>query len=72
MKYSLDEIKRLVKKYNNRMDGYFFPTDIIPHSRKLRYACNKYYKQGLLIRRGEQDDRWGYMYKLKDDSDESP
>jgi len=57
MKYDLDFIK-------NHTEGWFFPSDVIPHSRGFKYACQKFYRLGFLERRGNKSDRWGYQYKV--------
>lgn len=45
-------------------NGWFFPGDVYPHSQSLKYKCNKLYKLGLLERRGDSSDRWGYSYRI--------
>jgi len=66
MVIQFDDFKMIVLKNSNYIgdDGWFFPGDIVPHSTKFKYACKKYYKDGLLDRMGDSSDRWGYQYKI--------
>ncbi len=68
MKFNLDDIKRLLKisKHYN-LDDEFFPSDLIPHSPALKYACKKLHEQGLL-ERSSDCGRWGYTYKIRKDN----
>ena len=61
---TIEDIKELVRRKNSRSDGWFFPSDIIPHSAKFKYACKKYHHLGKLERFGNSKDRWGYMYRF--------
>jgi hypothetical protein len=48
-----------------KMDDWFFPSDVTSHSSNFKYQCKKLYEAGLLERRGNKTDRWGYRYKIK-------
>ena len=68
MTWTFEAIKDCVVKSQDKIhdNGWFFPGDVIPHGDRFKRACVKYYKQGLLERRGDSGDRWGFMYKLKE------
>ena len=64
----LDEVKRALSikhwNYSYEPHDWFFPNDVIAHSSQFKYRCNKLYKAGLLDRRGDERDRWGYQYRV--------
>ena len=64
MKYDLSDIKRLLAQHG-KLDEEFFPSDLISHSSALKYTCKKLYKQGVLERKGDSNNRWGYTYQIK-------
>jgi hypothetical protein len=66
MKWNFEKLKNIIKT-----EDWFFPSDIIPHSTAFKYACNKFSEQGLLEKRGDKRDRWGYQYKVKPAAQES-
>jgi len=72
MKYNLEDIKNLIKKskYNYQSNSWFFPSDLIPHSSSLKYACKKLYERGELERHGNETYKWGYQYRIKDVKEE--
>lgn len=65
----LEAIKRLLAlprwNYSYKPNEWFFPSDLIPHSAKLKAQCKKLYENGLLERRGDGCNRWGYSYRVK-------
>ena len=70
MKYSLDDIKDMIKRsrYYTNPDSWFFPSDLIPHSTALKYSCKKLQEQGLLERR-ESCGRWGWQYRVSSEAE---
>jgi len=47
-------------------NDWFFPSDLA-NSPQFKYKCKKLYEVGLLERRGDENDRWGYQYRVKGD-----
>jgi len=58
---------QLPRRYTMTLNDWFFPAELIPHSTKLKYRCNKLYENGLLERQGAANNRWGYRYRIKRD-----
>lgn len=62
---TIENISTLIEKSKYDFpDGWFFPSDLIPHSAKLKYACKKLTEKGLMEKRGDSSDRWGYAYRI--------
>ena len=64
----LDLEKRLTATYWNMhftLDSWFFCGDLAPHSTKIKYRCKRLYELGLVERRGNSSNRWGFQYKLR-------
>ena len=74
MKYGILNIKNFLK--HNRNDykyglyDWFFPQDLSPHNKALKYSCKKLYEKGLL-ERSVRNGRYGYQYKLKKELQEN-
>jgi len=69
MKYELSDIVELMKKSKfygpDKVGEWFFPSDLIPHSRALKDSCKKLHARGLLDRCGSSGGGYGYSYRIK-------
>lgn len=66
-KKELENIKRLLAiprwNYSFEQNDWFFPSDLLPHSTRIKYVCKKLYEVGLL-ERTDGYGRWGYRYRV--------
>lgn len=57
------DIDALIKNSKHTFhDGWFFPSDLIPHSSRFKTWCKKQVELGLL-ESDEGGGRWGYRYR---------
>ena len=64
-----DDIVRHVTSHKfTSPDGWFFPGDIVPHGNRFKYKCKVLYSAGRLERQGTRHDRWGYRYRIPNES----
>lgn len=62
----LDELKYQLSlkrwNYNYGLHDWFFPEDVVRHSKKFKYMCRRLYSLGLLER--DTGSPFGYTYRI--------
>jgi hypothetical protein len=61
----METVKKAINGHKYlRNDGWFFPSDIKPHSQSFKNMCKYLYEKGFMERSGDSTDRWGFMYRV--------